>query len=56
MVGATLAQEETDSAPDPPPPESQPVAGYEPTYFNPFFIQSSDGLFRLNIGAYAQVR
>jgi hypothetical protein len=50
------AQEETDSAVVRPPVEAEPVAGFDSTAFNPFFIQDPTGQFRLNIGAYAQVR
>ncbi len=33
-----------------------PVAGYDTNRFNPLFIQSKDGVFRLNMGMYAQFR
>lgn len=32
------------------------VAGFDKTNFNGFFVQSRDGQFRLNIGAYSQLR
>lgn len=32
------------------------VAGYDTTSYNPLFIQSKDGLFKLNIGMYTQMR
>ena len=38
-------------------PEEQGVeAGYEKNGWNGFFIRSKDGQFRLNIGAYTQIR
>lgn len=40
--------------PLPPPPDS--VAGFDPRATNGFFLRSPDGLFRLNIGAYTQIR
>lgn len=33
-----------------------PVAGYDTTSYHPLFIQSKDGLFKFNLGMYAQVR
>lgn len=36
--------------------EDLPVAGYDTSAYHPLFIQSPDGLFRLNLGMYAQVR
>ena len=54
--GAAFAQDGTDSAQGRPAVETQPVAGYDLNAFNPFFIQDPTGQFRLNIGAYAQVR
>jgi len=67
---ADEAPEEQPEAPPPPeyaaeaaadeaPPEEKeefPTAGYEKNGFNGFFIQSKDGLFRLNIGGYTQLR
>lgn len=38
------------------PPEELPVAGYEKNGLNGFFIQSPNGLFRLNIGGFTQLR
>ena len=59
--GALLCSEE---AAKPPPPEGvteeeqvkHDIAGFEKGNFNGFFIQSRDGQFRLNIGAYTQFR
>lgn len=33
-----------------------PTAGFDTTQYNPVFIQSNDGQFKLNIGLYTQVR
>ncbi len=51
-----LAQEAPDSAAAAPMVESEPVAGFDPSAFNSFYIQDPTGQYRLNIGAYAQVR
>ena len=64
MVGALVcgagqvawAQENPDSTSVVPTVAPAPVAGFDSTSFNPFFIQNPTGTFRLSIGAYAQVR
>ena len=35
---------------------SLPTAGYDTSQYNPTFIQSSNGQFKLNLGLYTQVR
>jgi len=32
------------------------IAGYDTNAYHPLFIQSPDGLFKLNIGFYTQIR
>jgi hypothetical protein len=61
--GALLHSQE---AAKPPPPDTEAdaeeeqakhdVAGFDKANFNGFFVQSRDGQFRLNIGAYTQFR
>ena len=46
--GETVVEEDPD--------ESGVDAGYEKNGWNGFFIRSKDGQFRLNIGAYTQIR
>ena len=60
--GAGLQAEEstepgadTDAPADAEKPQ-QPIAGFDKGNFNGFFIQSPDGEFRFNIGAYTQFR
>jgi hypothetical protein len=50
------AQESPDTAAVRPVVASEPVAGFDPDAFNPFFIQDPTATFRLSIGAYAQIR
>lgn len=38
------------------PAKELPVAGYDTTAYHPLFIQSKDGLFKFNLGMYAQLR
>jgi hypothetical protein len=56
VSGTASAQENAEATETQTLVESQPVAGYDIDHFNPFFIQDPTGQFRLNIGAYAQVR